>query len=98
MLANQVTAKQTENVAETASLAADLVVFPIPSGFVPPQGVQPGESFEAIARVQFTNGKMILEAIEGAEVRLDKVGVEPQKPISFENAVERGMGASERMG
>jgi hypothetical protein len=97
MLANQVTAKQTENVAETASLAADLVVFPIPSGFVPPQGVQPGESFEAIARVQFTNGKMVLEAIEGHEVRLDKVGAEPQEPISFENAVERKLDANARM-
>jgi len=97
MLANQVTAKQTENVAETASLAADLVVFPIPSGFVPPQGVQPGESFEAIARVQFTNGKMVLEAIEGHEVRLDTVGAEPQEPISFENAVERKLDANARM-
>jgi len=97
MLANQVTEKQTEDASQTASLAADLVVFPIPNGFVPPQGVQPGESFEAIARVQFTNGKMILEAIEGAEVRLDKLGTEPQKPISFENAIERKIGANARM-
>jgi hypothetical protein len=40
---------------------------------------------------------MILEAIEGAEVRLDKLGTEPQKPISFENAIERKIGANARM-
>ena len=97
MLSNQVAAKQTESVSKTASLAADLVVFPIPSGFIPPQGVQPGESFEAIARVQYTNGKMVLEAIEGHEVRLDKLGTEPQKPISFENAIERELGANARV-
>ena len=97
MLGNQGATPSSQNTIGAAALEADLVVFPIPSGFVPPQGIQPGEAFEAIAKVKYTNGKMVLESIEGHEVRLDKTSADSQKPVSFENAVERGLGASEGM-
>lgn len=97
MLGNQAAVKKSDQVSETQKFSPEQVVFPIPNGFVPPQGVQPNESFEAICRVKYLDGKMILEAIEGAEVRNDVPLTPVQKPISFENAVERGLSSSEGM-
>ncbi|NBO25415.1 MAG: hypothetical protein EBU96_01220 [Actinobacteria bacterium] len=97
MLGNQAELRKTDQASEGQKFAPEQVVFPVPNGFVPPQGVQPGESFEAIARVKFLDGKMVLEALEGAEVRNDVPLAPPQKPISFENAVERGLSANEGM-
>lgn len=78
-------------------IAKDFVVFPIPSGFVPPEGVEPGESFEAVCRVQYRRGKLILEAIEGHEVHLEEVATPKAKPTTFEGAVEEGVETGESM-
>ena len=72
----------------------DLVVFPIPPGFVPPQGVEPGQTFEALAKFQYQKGKMILESIEGHEVHMEPVPTPKREPTTFENAVETGMNTS----
>ena len=79
-------------------VAKDLVVFPIPSGFVPPEGVDPGESFEAVCRIQYRRGKLILEAIEGHEVHLEKIPTPKKEATTFESAVEEGLGSGEGMG
>jgi hypothetical protein len=98
MLANQVVVPKSKQVADETGVqetpvSNDLVVFPVPNGFVPPDGVQPGQSFEVIARVQYTKGQMILEAIEGNEVRMASTikRSKAQKDASFENAVEQGL-------
>jgi len=78
-------------------VAKDLLVFPIPSGFVPPEGVDPGESFEAVCRLQYRRGKLILEAVEGHEVHLEAVATPKLEPTTFENAVENGMESDEGM-
>jgi hypothetical protein len=78
-------------------VAKDLVVFPVPSGFVPPEGVEPGESFEAVCRIQYRRGKMILEAIEGHEVHLEQVPTPKKEATTFESAVEEGLGPGEGM-
>ncbi len=105
MLANQVVVPKSKQVAEETGaqeepVSKDLVVFPVPNGFVPPNGVQPGQSFEAIARVQYTKGQMILEAIEGNEVRMASTikRSKIQKDSSFENAVEEGLDETETGG
>jgi hypothetical protein len=69
----------------------DVVVFPVPSGFIPPEGVEPGQSFEALARFQFLKGKMILEAVEGHEVHLEPVATPKSEATTFENAVNSGL-------
>lgn len=78
-------------------VAKDLVVFPVPSGFVPPEGVEPGESFEAVCRIQYRRGKLILEAIEGHEVHLEQVPTPKKEPTTFESAVEEGLEPGEGM-
>lgn len=70
------------------------VVFPVPAGFVPPADVQPGEPFEAVAKFRYAKGKMILESVEGSEVRA-KVSPKTEKTkeddeTSFVEAVEEG--------
>lgn len=103
MMSNQVTVKKTQQVANETGVretpvSKDLVVFPIPTGFVPPDGVQPGQAFEAICRVNFQKGQMILEAIEGHEVRLaSSVAKAPKvsKDASFEDAIEEGLSEDE---
>ena len=72
----------------------DYVVFPVPPGFVPPEGTEPGQSFEALARFQYRKGKMILEAIEGHEVHLEAVVTPKTEPTTFENAIESGINTS----
>ena len=99
MMHNQTVVQKTNKVAnETGEQGVDwelaeLVVFPIPNGFVPPEGVQPGQSFEAIARFQYSKGQMILEAIEGNEVRIASTikRSKIQKDASYEDAVEQGL-------
>ena len=105
MMSNQVTVQKTQQVAnETGEretpVSKDLVVFPIPNGFVPPNGVQPGQSFDAVCRVNFQKGQMILESIEGHEVRLAPTVKAPKirKAASFENAVEEGLSEGENAG
>jgi hypothetical protein len=78
-------------------VAKDLVVFPIPSGFIPPESVEPGESFEAVCRIQYRRGKLILEAVEGHEVHLEEVPTPKMKPSTFEDAVEEGLPPGEGM-
>lgn len=76
----------------------DLVVFPIPPGFVPPEGVEPGESFEAVCRIQYRRGKMILEAIDGHEIHKEPVATPKKEPTTFEGAVEEGLDSGEGLG
>lgn len=97
MLGNQGMSQPASELAEKTQQVSGLVVFPIPSGFVPPEGVQPGQSFEAVCRVQYKDGQMILEAIEGHEVRSAPQKSPEQNSVSFENAVERGLSANEGM-
>lgn len=78
-------------------VAKDLVVFPVPSGFVAPEGVEPGESFEAVCRIQYRRGKLILEAIEGHEVHLEQVPTPKKEATTFEGAVEEGLDSGEGM-
>lgn len=78
-------------------VAKDLVVFPIPPGFMPPEDVDPGESFEAVCRLQYRRGKLILEAVEGREVHLEAVATPKLEPTTFESAVEGGMESDEGM-
>ena len=98
---NPVVAKTEGTAKDTGKqetpIAKDLVVFPVPSGFVPPEGVDPGESFEAVARFQYRRGKLILEAVEGHEVHLEQVPSPKKAPTTFENAVEEGLGPGEGM-
>lgn len=96
MMYNQVTVQKTNQAAnETGAretpASKDLVVFPIPNGFIPPDGVQPGQSFDAVCRVNFQKGQMILEAIEGNEVRLASNQPKMKKANSFEDSVEEGL-------
>jgi hypothetical protein len=83
--------------AKDKPISRDLLVFPIPPGFVPPEGVDPGESFEAVCRIQYRRGKLILEAVEGHEVHLEQVPTPKLKPSTFENAVEEGLKPGEGM-
>jgi hypothetical protein len=98
---NPVVPQSTETAkdlgAKDKPVAKDLLVFPIPPGFVPPEGVDPGESFEAVCRLQYRRGKLILEAVEGHEVHLEQVPTPKLKPSTFESAVEGGLQPSEGM-
>lgn len=91
---------KTDKVAqiepETAPTQDGEVVFPIPAGFVPPADVQPNEPFEAVAKFRYAKGKMVLESIEGTEVRAkvspktEEMAEEEDEETSFVEAVEEG--------
>lgn len=91
---------KTDKVAqvepETVPTQDGEVVFPVPSGFIPPADVQPGEPFEAVAKFRYAKGKMVLESIEGTEVRAkvspkaEKMEEEEDEETSFVEAVEEG--------
>ncbi len=91
---------KTDKVAqiepETAPTQDGEVVFPIPAGFVPPADVQPNEPFEAVAKFRYAKGKMVLESIEGTEVRAkvspktEEMEEEEDEETSFVEAVEEG--------
>ena len=91
---------KTDKVAqvepETAPTQEGEVVFPIPAGFVPPADVQPNEPFEAVAKFRYAKGKMVLESIEGTEVRAkvspktEEMEEEEDEETSFVEAVEEG--------
>lgn len=83
--------------AQEKPVAKDLVVFPVPPGFIPPEGVEPGESFEAVCRIQYRKGKMVLEAVEGHEIHLEAIATPKLKPTTFEDAVGGGMESDEGM-
>lgn len=90
------TDKVSEVEPETAPTQTGEVVFPIPAGFVPPADVQPGEPFEAVAKFRYAKGKMVLESVEGSEVRAkvtpktEKMEEEGGEEKSFVEAVEEG--------
>lgn len=90
-------ATKAKDGAQESQTNQDMVVFPIPSGFVPPEGVGPGESFDAVCRIQYRRGKLILEAVEGHEVHREQVPTPKMTPTTFESAVEAGVGSDEGM-
>lgn len=91
---------KTDKVAqvepETVPTQEGEVVFPVPAGFVPPADVQPNEPFEAVAKFRYAKGKMVLESIEGSEVRAkvspkaEEMEEEEDEETSFVEAVEEG--------
>jgi len=85
---------KTDKVAqvepETVPTQEGEVVFPVPAGFVPPADVQPNEPFEAVAKFRYAKGKMVLESIEGAEVRA-KVSPKTEEMEEEEEGEEEGM-------
>lgn len=89
------TDKVAQTESETAPAQEGEVAFPIPAGFVPPADVQPNEPFEAVAKFRYSKGKMVLESVEGSEVRA-KVSPKAEKMEdesegkSFVEAVEEG--------
>jgi hypothetical protein len=48
------------------------VKFPLPEGFVAPDGVSEGGTFEALATLEMEDGKLCLKAIDGLPVESGK--------------------------
>jgi len=77
--------------------------FAIPTGFTPPEGSAPGDSFEAVATFYLgKDGSLCLKAVDGiplsnekedddkeAEVFQEKSA--PEAGMSFQQAVQEGM-------
>jgi hypothetical protein len=76
----------------------DGVKFPLPDGFVAPDGVSEGGTFEALATLELEDGKLCLKAIDGLAVEsAKKEASEPENspeeeamPEDFKSAVMRG--------
>lgn len=83
----------------TKSSSYDGVKFPIPEGFVAPDGVSEGGTFEALATLELEDGKLCLKAIDGLSVEsAKKQASEPENspeeeamPEDFKVAVMRGL-------
>ena len=75
------------------------ISFPTPDGFVPPEGVSTGGTFESLATLELADGKLILKAIDGLPVESAKEEAsEPENspeeeamPEDFKSAVMRGL-------
>ena len=53
-----------------------IVTFGLPKGFVPPEGVVEGDTFEALATFRHGGNKLDLVAIEGAEMEREEPEME----------------------
>lgn len=53
-----------------------IVTFGLPKGFVPPEGVVEGDTFEALATFRHGGKKLDLVAIEGAEMEREEPEME----------------------
>lgn len=53
-----------------------IVTFGLPKGFVPPEGVVEGDTFEALATFRHGGNKLDLVAIEGAEAEREEPEME----------------------
>jgi len=56
--------------------SAKIVTFGLPKGFVPPEGVVEGDTFEALATFRHGGNKLDLVAIEGAEMEKEEPEME----------------------
>lgn len=79
------------------------ISFPTPDGFVPPEGVSDGGTFDALATLELADGKLTLKAIDGLAVESTKEEAsEPENsseeeamPEDFKSAVMRGFKGGE---
>jgi hypothetical protein len=70
--------------------------FAIPEGMVPPDGVEVGSTFDALATLKLGEGELELIAVDGLPVTMKtKEAPETEAPMSeemgFEEAVRAGM-------
>ncbi len=61
-------------MAKTAIIIAapkseDGLSIPIPDGFTPPDGTEDGGSFQVMADLRMEDGKLILEKLDGKDVK-----------------------------
>lgn len=81
----------------------DGVKFPLPDGFVAPDGVAEGGTFEALATLELEDGKLCLKAIDGLPVESSKEEAsepensakEEEMPEDFKVAIMRGLKGAE---
>jgi len=79
------------------------VKFPMPDGFVAPDGVSEGGTFEALATIELEDGKLCLKAIDGLAVESDKdeasetdsSAKEEKTPQDFKVAIMSGLKGAE---
>jgi hypothetical protein len=77
----------------------DGVKFPLPEGFVAPEGVSEGGTFEALATLELEDGKLCLKAIDGLAVEstkdkaaeTDSSAEEEANPEDFKVAIMSGL-------
>ena len=61
---------------------------PTPDGFIPPDGVEDGETFQVMADVRMDGDKLILEKLDGKDVGKSEQEEEPEKPEEEEDDTE----------
>jgi hypothetical protein len=72
----------------------EYIEFPVPQGFIPPEGVKEGQAFDFMASGYFKGKTMYLTSVEGAPVaeaeEAEEEGEENEE-MSMVEAVEKGM-------
>lgn len=67
-----------------------IVTFGLPKGFVPPEGVVEGDTFEALATFRHGGTKLDLVAIEGAEAESEAPEMEEGSEMASKAPTEAG--------
>ncbi len=70
--------------------SAKIVTFGLPKGFVPPEGVVEGDTFEALATFRHGGNKLDLVAIEGAEMEREEPEMEAGEEMASKAPAEAG--------
>jgi len=67
-----------------------IATFGLPKGFVPPEGVVEGDTFEALATFRHGGNKLDLVAIEGSEVEREEPEMEEAEEMASKAPAEAG--------
>lgn len=70
------------------------VSFKMPSGFAPPEGVEEGSPFEAVANVRIEDGMVIVDTINGLKIGGEEAEDEEIEDETLENEEEAEDGGS----
>ena len=70
--------------------SAKIVTFGLPKGFVPPEGVVEGDTFEALATFRHGGNKLDLVTIEGAEMEREEPEMEDGEEMASKAPAEAG--------
>ena len=74
-----------------------IVTFALPKGFVPPEGVVEGDTFEALATFKHGGNKLDLVAIEGAEAESEAPEMEGTEKVASKAPAEAGFAEAVEM-